>query len=325
MSRETNVAYQFGPYLLDPTNQRLIYDRLLVDAPVEAIQVLEALLDNAGEVVTRQYLAQRVWPNITIDSEEIDWQVANLKRLLHDNKENPYVRRISDQGYRFEGSVTQLLAASISDEIGEAALDVKLASEAEEPAATPKRHMKLGAMVGTALAAVIVTTLGVWAWHFMRGASANVSASADVSAPDDSQSVEPVSFPHQVAVLPLGSLGGSPDDDRFVRSLTESIIGALGKDSQLKVVSFAAVQKYAKSGVSDPLSAGHELGARTIVVGMAQQLAGRAQVTVQMLSTQDGSKIWSGAFAGSADDIAGLSAQISQEIGKRVPGSESSQ
>jgi TolB-like protein len=85
------------------------------------------------------------------------------------------------------------------------------------------------------------------------------------------------------------------------------------------------VQQYVASGASDPVTAGRELGASVIVRGMAQRLAGHILVKVQLISTEDGSQIWSNGFEGDSNDIAGLSAKISEKIGRGIPGAEVAQ
>jgi TolB-like protein len=52
---------------------------------------------------------------------------------------------------------------------------------------------------------------------------------------------------------------------------------------------------------------------------MAQRLAGRILVKVQLINAQDGSQIWSNGFEGDSKDLAGLSFKISEKIGQGLP------
>jgi TolB-like protein len=215
--------------------------------------------------------------------------IANLKRLLEDNaNDNPYVRSIAGKGYRFD--------------------DLGHEETARETFATPPQQ-KLGAMLGVAAAAIVVTTLAVWGLHFSHSANAN-SASSN---------------PSQVAVLPFRSLSGAPDDNKFDNDLTDAVIGVLTKGSALHVVPVAAVQKYISSGATDPMTVGRELGAEMIVIGMAQRLAGQVRVNVQLVNAEDGNQIWAGAFDGAANDLPGLSVKISDKIAKRMPSQASAE
>jgi TolB-like protein len=91
------------------------------------------------------------------------------------------------------------------------------------------------------------------------------------------------------------------------------------------VVPEKSVQNYLANGATDPVTAGRELGAQVIVRGMAQRMAGRIIVKVQLISAQDGSQIWSSGFEGDSNDVAGLSAKISDKIGKGMPATDGSE
>jgi TolB-like protein len=56
-----------------------------------------------------------------------------------------------------------------------------------------------------------------------------------------------------------------------------------------------------------------------IIIGLAQRLAGKVRVNVQMISTQDGHQVWTGGFDGDASDVAGIALQISQKISQQIP------
>jgi Tol biopolymer transport system component/DNA-binding winged helix-turn-helix (wHTH) protein len=74
----------------------------------QPFQVLAALLARPGEVVTREELCSRLWPDGTfVDFERgLNAAVARLRQTLHDSAETPrYVETVARRGYRFIGSV----------------------------------------------------------------------------------------------------------------------------------------------------------------------------------------------------------------------------
>jgi TolB-like protein/DNA-binding winged helix-turn-helix (wHTH) protein len=303
---------------------------LLLSTPGKTFPILLTLIENREGVVTIAKLVNSFFPKSDFAEEELTSEVLRLKRLLDDtSKQAPIVRTISGRGYQFEAEVTEYLGDSTSDQkFGNRPADAEWELRQKPPETRRK-------MLGTAAAVILLAALGIGVWHFMparsgasmandtaTGSDAATGNEAGTAASDAATASEAPTVSNastgtpQVAILPFQSLTGAASDDSFNRSLTEAIIKTLGKQSKVQVVSAASVQRYLASGAADPVTAGRELGAQMIVRGMAQRLAGRILVKVQLVSTEDGSQIWSTTFEGDSNEIAGLSAKICEKIVK---------
>jgi len=324
MSSPFSTIYEFGRFRLDRGNKRLTRDGLLQPMPDKTLQILVMLLEKPDEIVPTQKLVDRFFAKSTFGEEELAGKILELRRVLEDtSKENPMVRWLPGKGYRFEDLVTEFLGDSAPDPLGNSAREREKEEEESAQAAQlqKQRQMKLGRMLGIPAAVILLTTLGIWGWHSLNMGS---SGKGKEDNGKEGSSAEGPAFVgnSQIAVLPIRSMSGSADDERFDRALTVAIIDALAKDSQVQVMPAASVLGYTKSTPIDQLAAGRELGVGTIVVGMAQPLAGRVRVRVQMVKTEDEVQIWTGDFDGDSKDIAGLAAQISEKIGKQKHASE---
>jgi DNA-binding winged helix-turn-helix (wHTH) protein len=74
----------------------------------QPLQVLISLLENAGDVVTREELRQRIWPADTfVDFEHsLNTAIKKLRRALGDNAVRPrFIETLPRRGYRFRGAV----------------------------------------------------------------------------------------------------------------------------------------------------------------------------------------------------------------------------
>jgi Tol biopolymer transport system component/DNA-binding winged helix-turn-helix (wHTH) protein len=87
----------------------------------QPFQVLQTLLEHPQEVVTREELRKRLWP----DNAFVDYDLAlkkavnRLREVLGDSAENPhYIETVPRRGYRFIGTITQ--GASTTTDSGEA-------------------------------------------------------------------------------------------------------------------------------------------------------------------------------------------------------------
>src|SRR5277367_2003166 len=96
----------FGPYrLLAP--QRLLLEG---DKPVRlgsrAFDILAALVERAGEVVGKEQLIARAWPQTFVEESNLKIQVSALRRALGDGQGgNRYVITVPGRGYNFVAPV----------------------------------------------------------------------------------------------------------------------------------------------------------------------------------------------------------------------------
>lgn len=306
MSSLLTVIYEFDRFRLDRGNQRLTRDGMLLVTPGKTLAILLDLLEHRDQVVSAQKLADSHFPKSELGEEELTGEILRLKRLMGDtSKQSPIIRFVLGQGYQFQAEVTEYLGdSSNGQEFG------SKRQKYSAPVNIPPAKKSKSPILGIVAAVLAIALVGFGVWRYMP---THASSSGDSSP--SSESSEFTGTP-QVAILPFVSLTGQANDEGFNKSLTEAIFAALSKESTVKVVAQSDVQHYLESGVSDPVSAGQQLGAQMIVRGMAQRLAGHILVKVQLLSTQDGSQIWTTEFEGSANDLAGMSAKIAQKIGK---------
>lgn len=105
----TRVALQpahtvrFGPFALDLRSSELRRNGNTIRLPEQPCQILIALLEHPGEVVTREELRQRLWADDTfVDFEHsLNAAVKRLRGLLDDSPDTPrYIETLPRHGYR---------------------------------------------------------------------------------------------------------------------------------------------------------------------------------------------------------------------------------
>ena len=100
-------AIVFGPFRLFPTRRLLLEGEKPVRLGSRAFDILVALVERAGELVSKDELMARVWPNTFVEESNLKVQVAGLRRVLGDRRgSNQYLATISGRGYRFVAPVT---------------------------------------------------------------------------------------------------------------------------------------------------------------------------------------------------------------------------
>src|SRR5208337_1669912 len=94
---------RFGGFELDLRVGELHGNGEAVLLPQQVFQVLHVLLDRRGELVTRDELKKKLWPNDTVVEFEhgINNTIKRLRRALEDSAEDPrYIETIPRRGYR---------------------------------------------------------------------------------------------------------------------------------------------------------------------------------------------------------------------------------
>jgi eukaryotic-like serine/threonine-protein kinase len=102
-SAPTSRKVLFGPFELDASSGELRKRGRKVRLPEQAIQILSMLVDKPAQIVTREEIRRRLWPNGTVVEFEygINAAIKKLRLALGDSAEKPrYVETIPRRGYR---------------------------------------------------------------------------------------------------------------------------------------------------------------------------------------------------------------------------------
>src|SRR5262249_51011562 len=104
------VAYEFGPFRLEPAEQRLTHGGRVVPLPHRAFEVLVFLVERSGRLVTKEELLEGLWSGLFVEEGNISQNVFLLRRALTGGPAGPdYIETVPRSGYRFVGPVTEIL------------------------------------------------------------------------------------------------------------------------------------------------------------------------------------------------------------------------
>jgi DNA-binding winged helix-turn-helix (wHTH) protein len=100
-------TFLFGPFYLIPVQQLLLEGEKPLRVGSRAIEILIALVERHGELVTREELMARVWPNLFVEPSNLTVHIAALRRALGDGLNgHRYLVNIPGRGYRFVAQVS---------------------------------------------------------------------------------------------------------------------------------------------------------------------------------------------------------------------------
>jgi DNA-binding winged helix-turn-helix (wHTH) protein len=99
------IEVTFGPFRLLPTRFLLLEGDEPVPLGSRALAVLIVLLERRGELVSKQELMARVWPDVFVEPANLSVQFTALRRALRDGqKGNRFIINIRGRGYCFIAS-----------------------------------------------------------------------------------------------------------------------------------------------------------------------------------------------------------------------------
>lgn len=108
----------FGSFEVNPSTGELRKQGMRIKLHEKPLQVLLALLEQPGEVVTRKELHERLWPQDTFVEFEngLNNAISRLREALGDTAESPrFIETIPRRGYRFLAEVSSEVSSSPVD------------------------------------------------------------------------------------------------------------------------------------------------------------------------------------------------------------------
>ena len=100
-------AISFAPFRLVPSQQLLLEDGKPVRLGSRALDILIALAERPNELVSKEDLIARAWPDTFVEEGNLRVHIATLRRALGDGQAGKrYVANIPGRGYRFVAPVS---------------------------------------------------------------------------------------------------------------------------------------------------------------------------------------------------------------------------
>jgi DNA-binding winged helix-turn-helix (wHTH) protein len=108
----TTSEILFGPFRLLPAQFLLMEGDKPVPLGSRALELLIVLLGRPGELVSKQELMARVWPNTFVEPANLTVHISALRRTLRDGRDgNRFIINIPGRGYCFVMPIRQRRAA----------------------------------------------------------------------------------------------------------------------------------------------------------------------------------------------------------------------
>ncbi|MGD1070213.1 MAG: tetratricopeptide repeat protein [Bryobacteraceae bacterium] len=102
------VVYEFGSIRIDPCKRTIGRNGENIPFPSRAFDVLLLLLQRRGELVTKEELLSRIWPNTHVEEANLPVMISAVRRVIGDDgRKQKYIQTVSKCGYRFIGELKE--------------------------------------------------------------------------------------------------------------------------------------------------------------------------------------------------------------------------
>ncbi len=311
------MRYRFGPFELDPAEGTLVRNGVRIKLQDLPLRLLVMLVERSEEIVSREEVRRRLWPENTFVEFDNSLGVAirKIREALNDDADRPrFIETVPRRGYRFLFPVTVInpVAASTAEVSDAPAPTIANAGPALVPTEVVGSHRSAARWLIPILT-IGLSALIIYVLRPLRHPSSNNNAT---------QTAIPVHVRRSVAVLGFRNLPGRPEDNWLSPAFAEMLGTELAADSALRMVSGEDVAR-AKREVSltDEDSLAKETlerlrtnpGADVVVLGSYTPLPGkgerRIRLDVRVQDTEHGETIAEQAFVGNEDDLFELVSQ----------------
>lgn len=320
MSQQTERLYEFGPFRVDPIRRLLLRDDEAVALTSKVFDTLLVLVEHKGQILHKDELMQRLWPDTTVEENNLTQQISALRRALGERAgEHRYIVTVPGRGYSFVPDVREVCgegADFVLEQRTRSRITIDVEEEQAEGRATNRAaENKLALAVARAAVrrprarpftpALVVLTLTLLALFTYRQFA------------QDARRHEAGSPPTSIAVLPFKSLNADANDEFLGAGMSDTLIAKLSNVRQINVRPTSAVLKYAGTP-ANTLAAGRELGVDAVLEGTVQRARERVRVTVQLLDVRDARPLWAQSFDGDLSDIFVVQDAISEQVARAM-------
>ena len=283
-TRDTGIAYVFGPFRLVPDECLLLRNGEPVALTPRAFDLLRLLVESAGHLMSREELIKALWPTAVVEDNSLPWNVSAVRKALGDSSEEPrYIETVPRRGYRFIAPVEVI-------GVNESGRDRK-----DE---TRRRPGWPWLITGELVAVAIVAVALAMSWPRLAGVSRTAA-----TAPQRPS----------IAVLPFKNLNVDKQDAYFVAGIQDLILTKLADIGELKVISRTSTAKY-QSHPDDLKTIARQLGVAKVLEGSVQKQGDQVLIDVQLIDARTDAHIWARSYQRTLANVFGVEGEVAEKV-----------
>lgn len=288
---------RFGSFEADLHSRELRKSGIRIKLHDQPFQILTMLLERPGELVTREEIRKRLWPDETYVNFDhgLNNAVNRLREALGDSADSPrFIETLPRRGYRFNATVHEQRESPLQD-------TPAAPSDTSVPASSGERKRKWRrasfAWIAVAVAAILVA-----AFTLVKLRTSTTTRPAPIRS---------------LAVLPMQNLSGDPTQEYLADGMTDALITHLARFGSLRVISRTSIMTY--KSAKKPLSQiSRELNVDAVVEGSVVRSGTRVRVNAQLIQVSPERHLWANAYERDVADIVALQGDVAKAIANEI-------
>jgi TolB-like protein/DNA-binding winged helix-turn-helix (wHTH) protein/Flp pilus assembly protein TadD len=291
---------KFGVFEVDLRTGELTRLGKRVRLQEQPFQLLAMLLEKPRELVTREELHLKLWPQTTVDFDHgLNKAISKIREALGDSAENPrFIETVARRGYRFLADVTVVGGEETKTESGDLVpqqtsepLRFRDAAGSSEQSARPFVWWLFGVVL------VLAISLSTLVYP------------SRLSSP----------MIHSIMVLPLENLSSDASHNYFTDGMTDELITNLAQIRRLRVIS--APSSIADKGDSEgPHELARNMDVDAVVKGSVLFSGDRVRITARLIEMPTERDVWAQSYEGDLRHTLRSQSEIAHAIAEQFRG-----
>ena len=285
----THQFIEFQGFRLDLAN-RALFNPLGEEIAMKpkVFDTLYVLAVNQGRVVSKDDLLKEVWPDATVEENNLSQNISALRRIFGEKPgDKRFIETVAGRGFRFIPPVEWVENNGPEQPPAADGGDTHLHPAADLRSGSSRLIRNSAYAVGFA----VLLTVGIYWWVGGQSQSDNLRS---------------------IAVLPFRPLVADNGNPALELGMTDTLIWKLS-GGEVSVKPLSSVRRYDSIDV-DAAQAGRQLGVDAVLDGNMNVVDGRVRVSARLIRVSDSKQLWAGQFD---DDFNGIFA-VQDSISARV-------
>ena len=292
------TLFRFGLFEADAARGTLTRHGVRVRIQDQPFRVLILLLEKPGEIVSREVLRQKLWPEGTyVDFDgSLNVILKKLRAAIDDDSDNPrFIETVPRRGYRFIAPVD----AAEPETRSPAAVAGNGQNGAHSPAALGiERSLRTRTSIAVIAAVMVVVLTAVIITRSIRRKTSG----------------EPESAPRtSLAVIPFSNEGAGSSFDYLRFALASDIVTDLSYERSMSVRPFESTSKYADTHV-DPQAVGREMRVDYVISGNFLNENGELKVDTELTRVSDDTVLWRDTLSAPVAQLVRLHEELAERL-----------
>lgn len=314
MSSKNGHIREFETFRIDLEKKILWSADNPVSLPAKAVELLCLLIENRGNIVTKDELLNTVWRDSFVEESVLTQNIYLLRKVFKDaDLRDDLIQTVPRRGYRFNGEV---LATDLKEEflVEHEIVERSVIAEVSDGSfreftqrttdISPRKELLSNrrSRIVPVLILILAAGLAVGIFVWQAGRSGGKTKPESISS---------------IAVLPFVDQSDGPDIEYLSDGMTESLINSISQLPGISVKAPNSIFRYKNKDVSLQAIAS-DLNVQAVINGNILQHGDQLTLYLSLVNVQTQDVIWSKQYDRKTADLVSLQKEVARDVSDRL-------